>query len=154
MKPIKPIYLLLAPLLVLLSGIGYYQWLSQTKVMYQLSAKHCQIDRSSCQIDLGDNRLIEVDITPRGIPQVTPLQLTVNTQGFSASEVSITFEGIEIDHHLPAYRLYAQADSQRFIGKGFLSLCTLSKMHWLAHVEVVSQQGRYRASLPFVTHKP
>ncbi len=154
MNRIKLVFLILAPLLVLLSGVGYYQWLSQTKVVQQLSAEHCQIAQSSCQIALDANRSIAVDITPSGIPQVTPLQLRVSTQGFKASAVSISFEGIEIDHHLPAYRLYAQEDDQVFIGRGFLSLCTLSKMHWLAHVEVQSEQGRYRTSLPFVTYKP
>ena len=154
MNRIKRIVLILSPLLLLVVGVGYYQGLSQTKVVHQLSAEHCQIDRTSCQITLDANRSIEVDITPRGIPQVTPLQLKVTTKGFKASVASITFEGIEIDHHLPAYRLYAQKNNQVFVGKGFLSLCTLSKMHWLAHVEVQSKQGHYRASLPFVTYKP
>jgi hypothetical protein len=43
---------------------------------------------------------------------------------------SIVFEGIEIDTITPEYRLYKKNDTH-FSGKGFLAICSLSKMHWI-----------------------
>jgi hypothetical protein len=50
-------------------------------------------------------------------------------------EISVSFEGVEIDHHLPAYILN-KIEGGKYSGKGFLSLCVLGTMHWLAHVRI------------------
>jgi hypothetical protein len=80
------------------------------------------------------------------------LSLSVLTHGLDADEVLVSFEGVEINHHLPPYALNKVAVGQ-YTGKGFLSLCVLDTMHWLAHVSIQQDGVIWRISLPFETHK-
>jgi hypothetical protein len=70
----------------------------------------------------------------------------------NVDEASVSFEGIEIDHHLPPYTLN-KVETGKYVGKGFISLCVLDTMHWLAHVSIQEGDVVWRISFPFVTHK-
>ncbi|MBT3276601.1 hypothetical protein [Candidatus Thioglobus sp.] len=132
---------------------GYaYQWMVERSITHDIKVTECQISTSICMVSLGGGKSIEFDITPRGIPTTQALSLRVLTHGLDADEVLVSFEGIEINHHLPPYILNKVGVGQ-YVGKGFLSLCVLDTMHWLAHVSIQEDGVIWRISLPFKTHK-
>ena len=132
---------------------GYlYQWKSKQSVTYNIQVSKCQISESICIVSLDSDKSIEFDITPRGIPTTQALALSVLTHGLNVDEASVSFEGIEIDHHLPPYTLN-KVETGKYVGKGFISLCVLDTMHWLAHVSIQEGDVVWRISFPFVTHK-
>ncbi|ALE52876.1 hypothetical protein SP60_06480 [Candidatus Thioglobus autotrophicus] len=144
---------LLAILASLLIVGGYlYQWVNERSVTHDVQVSKCQISKSICMVGLDGDKSIEFSITPQGIPTTQALSLSVLTHGLDADEISVNFEGIEIDHHLPPY-LLNKIDDEKYIGKGFLSLCVLDTMHWLAHVKIQEGQTIWRISFPFETHK-
>jgi hypothetical protein len=143
--------------LAVLAGLfifsGYlYQWKSKQSVTHNIQVSKCQISESICIVSLDNDKSIEFDITPRGIPTTQALALSVLTHGLNVDEASVSFEGIEIDHHLPPYTLN-KVETGKYVGKGFISLCVLDTMHWLAHVSIQEGDVVWRISFPFVTHK-
>ena len=132
---------------------GYlYQWKSKQSVTYNIQVSKCQISESICIVSLDSDKSIEFDITPRSIPTTQALALSLLTHGLNVDEASVSFEGIEIDHHLPPYTLN-KVETGKYVGKGFISLCVLDTMHWLAHVSIQEGDVVWRISFPFVTHK-
>ncbi|MCH9745912.1 MAG: hypothetical protein K0U04_04195 [Proteobacteria bacterium] len=143
----------LAVLVGLFIFSGYlYQWKSKQSVTHNIQVSKCQISESICIVSLDNDKSIEFDITPRGIPTTQALALSVLTHGLNVDEASVSFEGIEIDHHLPPYTLN-KVETGKYVGKGFISLCVLDTMHWLAHVSIQEGDVVWRISFPFVTHK-
>ena len=123
---------------LLIIGGYLYQWVSERSITHDIQVAKCQISKSICMVNLDGDKSIEFSITPRGIPTTQALSLSVLTHGLDADDISVSFEGIEIDHHLPPY-LLDKTDDGAYVGKGFLSLCVLDTMHWLAHVRI--QEG-------------
>ena len=132
-------------------GYGYY-FFAQEDVTHHIQVSDCQIQQSSCKVEIDQGKFVTLDILPRGIPEIQPLSIDINLEGVDSKEVLINFEGLDIDHQLFPYPLERQND-KHFKGKGFLSLCFLREMHWLANVTVVGKEKTWKISFPFVTHR-
>jgi len=138
---------------IALIAFGYwYEYSQESKISRSITVTHCQINKSECVVDIGKNRVLKLSISPLGIPQTQPLLIEVFLQGVEAEEVSVNFEGVEINHHLLPYTLTKQSKNH-FKGKGFISLCSLRKMNWLANIIVNSDDETLKVSFPFETVK-
>ncbi|MDC0904019.1 hypothetical protein OAS51_01035, partial [Candidatus Thioglobus sp.] len=102
---------------LLIVGGYLYQWIGERSVTHDIQVAKCQISKSICMVSLDNDKSIEFSITPRGIPTTQALSLSVLTHGLDADEISVSFEGIEIDHHLPSY-LLNKIDDEKYTGKG------------------------------------
>lgn len=145
------LYSLVVGFLIIVIALGYW-YKSQPIEAQRLAVDNCQIANETCHITLDQQRSISIDVLPKGMPLTQALWIDVKTKNWQADAVRVVFEGIEIDHHLPAYHLVRQNDHQ-FSGKGFLSLCSLSKMHWNAHFILDAGSEKYEVVLPFVTQR-
>ena len=145
------IYLIVGGFALLLIIFGYwYQSSFENKVQRVIHVSDCQISETSCQVKIGEGKFLTLSILPKGMPQTKPLAIGLTLKGFSASEALVNFEGIEINHNLIPYSL-ERHNAQHFSGKGFLSLCSLKTMNWLAHLILVSEDETLKVSFPFVT---
>ena len=145
------LYPLVVGFLIVIIALGYW-YKSQPIAAQRLVVDHCQIANETCHITLDQQRSISIDVLPKGMPLTQALWIDVKTKNWQADAVRVVFEGIEIDHHLPAYHLVKQ-NGHQFSGKGFLSLCSLSKMHWNAHFILDAGSEKYEVVLPFVTQR-
>ena len=139
--------------MVLLVAFGYsYKYFFQEVVTHHIKVHDCQISESPCSVFIGENRSLTIDVLPRGIVPTKIMDINVNLKGFNADKVLINFEGIEIDHNLPAYR-FDETSSGHFNTKGLITFCTLDTMHWWANLVIFSGNESWKVSFPFETHK-
>ncbi|SMN00082.1 hypothetical protein SPONL_1063 [uncultured Candidatus Thioglobus sp.] len=139
---------LLTPML-LLSFVALEPDIRQTDK--QIQVRDCEISRAVCHFDLDGKTQIKINILPRGLPETELLRITLDTQGEQIDQADIIFEGIEIDTITPEYPLYKIMDTQ-FKGKGFLVVCSLSKMNWIAHLIINKNNTTWKVSFPFEKH--
>ncbi len=145
----KPVIIIALTIFTLVGASFYFiaNWQPYHVDKY-ITANDCQIASSSCVVALDEQTSIKVDILPRGIPETDVLAISIDIQGDKIDNASVAFEGIEIDTITPRYRLYKQSE-RNFSGKGFLAICTLSKMHWIAHFHVMKADKVWAVSFPF-----
>ncbi len=140
-------------LLILVIFTGYvYQWLVQNPITHVIKVEHCQIEKSLCRVVIGKGQILELNILPRGILEAKPFVIDAYIRGVDVDEVMINFEGVEINHHLPSYYLQKQ-EKNHFKGKGLLTLCSLSTMHWLVNVTVITKKETWKVLFPFETSR-
>ncbi|WP_139699195.1 hypothetical protein [bacterium endosymbiont of Bathymodiolus sp. 5 South] len=133
--------------LISLAVYSIMHW-DEHQIAQYIQVDDCQIAKTSCIVALDKDTSIKVNILPRGIPETDTLSIFIDTQGERIDTASIVFEGIEIDTITPEYRLYKKNDTH-FSGKGFLAICSLSKMHWIAHIIVIKDSKVWKISFPF-----
>lgn len=113
-----------------------------------IQVTNCKISQTSCTIKLDKQTNIKFNILPRGISETDILSITADIQGVKIDKAAVVFEGIEINTTTPEYPLYQKNDTH-FSGKGFLVVCSLSKMNWLAHFIVTKNNQTWKISFPF-----
>jgi len=141
--------------IILLLGVasGYvYQYFFQEIITHHIKVNECQISESSCSVSIDENRSLTIDILPRGIIPAKIMEINVHLKGIDADEVTINFEGIEINHNLPSYH-FDEIDDGHFNTKGLITLCTLRSMHWWANLVIFSGNESWKVSFPFETHR-
>jgi hypothetical protein len=146
----KPVIIAIVVLSALAFVSGYISQINRHSydIYRHIKVSNCKIAVSSCKVDLGEGSSIQVNILPRGIPETEMLRISVDTQDTQIEALSVIFEGIEIDTITPEYSLYQYSDT-RFIGNGSLAICSLDKMHWIAHFIVKKGGKNWKVSLPF-----
>ncbi len=142
--------LIVVTLLVIIS-IGYgYKYLFNKSIVHNVKVENCKIKESKCSVELAPGKSLIINILPRGMPQTEEMTIDVFVDGFEADDITLDFEGIEIDHNLPTYP-FKQISEKHFNTKGFISLCTLRSMNWLAHLVVFENNESWKISFPFRT---
>lgn len=111
----------------------------------------CDLNRSACSADLPGGGRVELDITPRPVPLVKPLQLVVSISGMVAEQVDIDFAGLSMNMGYNRKTLTA-AGQGRFRGEAMLPVCVSGRMTWRATLIVDS--GRQRIAVPFLFEAP
>ncbi|HIG88903.1 MAG: hypothetical protein ABGX45_01750 [Candidatus Thioglobus sp.] len=130
---------------------GYwYKNSVQDKIQRVIKVTDCQISKAPCRIEISKEKFLTLSVLPVGIPQTQPLDIDVMLEGVSTEEVFVNFEGIEINHNLLPYSL-TKRTKNHFRGKGFISLCSLRKMSWLANIIINTDGEMLKVSFPFET---
>lgn len=106
----------------------------------------CDLHKETCAVSLPGGGSVQLSITPRPIPMVSPLQLEVALAGREASKVEIDFAGVDMNMGVNRPELAAQGGG-RFTGLGSLPVCVSGAMDWRATVLI--ETGRERIAVPF-----
>lgn len=106
----------------------------------------CDLHKRACTARLPDGGRIELSITPRPIPMITPLQVEVKTVGLEAGKVEIDFAGVDMNMGFNRPEL-AAAGPGLFRSEAMLPVCVTGKMAWAATVLI--ETGRSRIAAPF-----
>lgn len=111
----------------------------------------CDLNRSACAADLPAGGRVELDITPRPLPLVKPLQVVVSVTGVVADQVDIDFAGLSMA--MGYNRQTLSADGQgRYRGQTMLPVCVSGRMVWQA--TLIIDSGRQRIAVPFLFEAP
>ena len=105
----------------------------------------CNLQRQSCTAVLPDGGRIELSITPRPIPILTPLRVEVFLTGVKANKVEIDFAGETMN--MGYNRVELLAVNGRHAGEASLPVCVSGGMNWLATVLI--ETDRQRIAVPY-----
>lgn len=115
---------------------------------------NCDLRKGSCTSHLLTGETVSFSITPDNIPVLRPLSLNVTVKGIKVSKVEVYFVGVDMDMGFNRSQL-ALISEQTFSGKGILSICSRSKMHWEARVLLQTERGSIMVPFRFFTmNKP
>jgi hypothetical protein len=117
---------------------------------FSARTQHCDIHHSECAVQFSDGTTLQFSATPRPIPLLKPLQLSLNTSIDNIKEVRVRFVGINMTMPDIPYPMHSTTPGN-FTGKGGLGICVFKRMEWEAEVAVTSSSGIYKAYFPFVT---
>ena len=111
----------------------------------------CDLHRRACAATLPDGSRIELSITPRPIPMITPLQVEVKTAGLEASKVEVDFAGVDMNMGYNRQTLTA-ADDGSYRGQATIPVCVTGRMLWVATLLI--ETDRQKISVPFRFEAP
>lgn len=141
------LFLLLAGLL----GLGY--WLGPQLVPkgeQVLPVVACDLNQGPCTVELPGGGRVRVEIGPRPIPVLKPLDVQLALEGFQAEKVQLDFAGVEMDMGFNQVSLKPQGEG-RFAGQGNLPVCITGAMIWQAAFLIEGRGGSLTVPFHFTT---
>jgi hypothetical protein len=136
-------------LLILFFSAYYFKDILLPKVNVTLTADtRCNLQQGTCSLLIDTGKTVSFSITPKHIPVLKDLSLTVLTQGINANAVSISFVGVNMDMGLNHVQL-TQVDKAHWQGIGQIPICSHGKMLWEAQVILHTPQGVIKAPFQF-----
>lgn len=141
---------------VALLAIGYlawdadtlYEWLSGD-VEYGIRAGNCDLHSGPCTAMLPDGTPLTFAVTPRPIPVMEKLRLTVTAP--SLSQKTLTAEIYGLNMNMGRYRYSLQRDANgTYRGEGMIPSC-IGMMHWRANIIAESPTKRVGTYFTFRT---
>ncbi len=136
---------------IVIIAIIIYNFPKQHKVLNKkfIGVKNCSIMQDLCSVNISATASVSLDITPRGMPPTKSAIVTVKLKNIDAYSINLEFEGIDLDYHPPIIQLN-NIDNKTYSGEVYLSLCTLEKTNWIAHLRVYTKTEVWKISYPFV----
>ncbi len=105
----------------------------------------CDLQRHACPAALPGGERIELSITPRPIPILTPLRVEIALAGLKANRVEVDFAGETMN--MGYNRIELAADNGRHAGEASLPVCVSGGMNWI--VTVLVETDRQRIAVPY-----
>lgn len=151
------IVLLIASTLLLASLAGFAWYKNQKHTAMEVTSQSeidntCDLNYTQCSSLIKNEGQITFSITPRPIPLVSNLSLSVKTNLKNIYRVMIDFKGIDMEMG-PNQVILKQEDNGFFYGKGMLPVCIRRSMNWKALVYVETRNGLFMAPYIFETRK-
>jgi hypothetical protein len=142
-------HLLLVLALALLLGAGYRFLPRLTPRGDQvLPVANCDLNQGACVADLPDGGKMRVEITPRPIPVLRPLNISLSLEGYAVQAARLNFSGVGMDMGFNPITLKENAGGQ-FTGQGALPVCVNGRMRWQATFILENAQGSLAAPFQF-----
>lgn len=120
----------------ILGALAYYGaplLVPRTDIALPLSS--CDLGKGSCTIELPRGGSAEVEISPRPIPALKPLQVSVTVRGRAANKVEVDFAGVDMQMGYNRPQL-ARGSDGRFSAQANLPVCVTGSMPWQATVMI------------------
>lgn len=113
----------------------------------------CDLRKGYCEAAFPDGARVTFGITPRRIPVVEKLQLSVQTEGVDARRVEVDFSGVDMNMGFNRVTL-ARTGAGEFSGPAMLPVCVRARMTWEAKVLMHTDTGLMAAPFRFDTYLP
>lgn len=107
----------------------------------------CDLRAGPCRQPSGDGA-VSLTITPRDIPLMQPLHLTVMTENLEVRAAQVVIRGLNMDMGLNLATLKPTGDG-RWEGETILPVCSQRRMEWEAAVRLDLDR---RLEVPFTFH--
>ena len=143
--------IILALAIVAVVGYKYSPMLLAKADLTVSPAAACDLQQQACHADLPGGGRIELSLTPRPIPVVKPIQVSVALTGIAARTLEIDFAGVDMNMGYNRLSLVA-AGGGRYEGTAMLPVCVTGRMAWRA--TLVLDSGQQRIAVPFVFEAP
>ena len=120
-----------------------YEWMSGDVAF--TPPPPCDLHTSDCNATLGDGRPVRFGITPRPVPVMTPLALTLVDHGLDRDELSVQIYGLNMNMGRYEYPL-RRDENGTFRGKGMIPSC-VGQMQW--RINVIADYPTHRVGTYF-----
>lgn len=112
----------------------------------------CDLKAAPCVSVFPNGHKVTFSINPNSIPILQPLTLSVETDGFKPSSVTVDFIGLNMDMGFNRSVLKTKNQTD-FVGEFIIPICVNSKMEWEARVKLQTDEGLLVAPFRFYTTK-
>ena len=138
--------------LVCIAVIGYKVSLLLTQADLTIAPlPACDLNTQACAAELPAGGRVELTITPRPIPLVKPLKVSVRLSGMATDKLEIDFSGRSMDMGYNRQALVADGPG-RYVGQAMLPVCVSGRMVWQATL-LIDSAGR-KIAVPFLFEAP
>ena len=142
---------------VLLAAVGYFsarEWQAAPRDAVTVDAgEQCDIAADSCVTQLPDGGELLLEITPRPIPLMQPLEVVVRVNGSELQPARLDVTGLNMEMGLNRTALTAQ-QAGVWQGETILPICSQRRMHWQAALLLGDGDKQYRLLYQFHTLRP
>lgn len=115
----------------------------------------CDLLRQACSVRFDSGAEVGLDVLPRGIPAVHPLELRVNLEGLPVpQQVEVDFAGVDMAMGFNRAALSYDAAAGVWTGQGMLPVCVRDRMTWEARVLLRYPDRLLAAPFRFVSLRP
>lgn len=150
----RHLWYIVGALLLTVIGLFGKQYLSQqseTGFIEIKSTADCNLQTDDCSIRFSDGTVVTLNITPKPVSALVPLDFDIKTSKDTFSKLSIQVTGISMDMGNTQFPIQ-KASVQRFTGEGILPICTQSTMLWRIRAVFTTPKGhRWGADFPLET---
>lgn len=142
---------------IALWGSKYRSELATPKVIETATLQAtCDLRKGQCIASFANGETISLEMTPKSIPLLKPLALTIKLNEVSSpiniEKIQVDFVGIGMDMGFNRATLKL-TQPQLYQGQAVLPICTQHHMDWEARVLIHSAAGIKAAIFPFHTIK-
>jgi hypothetical protein len=138
--------------------LGFATWerRHQPQPIELVAPADCDLGRTLCRALLPAGGTLEVDLSPRPVTALRPLELSVALAGFEAETVEVSLDSPDMYMGRYRQRLAQVADGHgtRFGGRALLPACTLASMRWRLTVEARRGRTVYTVAFVFSATRP
>lgn len=113
----------------------------------------CELRAGPCEVSFPDGARVSFEISPRHIPAVERLRISVRTAGIDAGRVEVDFAGVDMNMGFNRVSLEPLGPAE-FAGTGMLPVCVRARMTWEAKVLLHTDAGLMAAPFRFDTYLP
>ncbi|MGB5835099.1 MAG: hypothetical protein WBG92_24370 [Thiohalocapsa sp.] len=114
----------------------------------------CDLRLSPCTVRFKSGASVQLDIQPRGIPVMRPLEATVQIDGLPAPRrVELDFAGFDMGMGYNRVILHPGDQPGAYAGGGMLPICVRNRMTWQARVLLDLPHGILAAPFRFDTFR-
>jgi len=114
----------------------------------------CDLNTGACTAQLPAGGTITLEVAPRPVPVVTPLDIRVQLQDIAPLAVEVDFSGVDMDMGFNRFALEPDEERNRYQGRGTLPVCVRDRMLWEATVLVTTRGGVVAAPFRFESVRP
>lgn len=148
-----PLVALLLLAVVVVAWIKVGPALHPEAVAIASSQGSCELRKGPCDAVFPNGSRVAFEISPRHIPAVERLKLTVSTQSVDAQRVEVDFSGVDMNMGFNRVTLDSIGKGA-FAGSGMLPVCVRARMTWEAKVLLHTDKGLMMAPFRFDTYLP
>ena len=113
-------------------------------------AAACDLLQGPCEVAFVNGGRVRLDVQPRGIPVVHPLDIDVVLSGLPPPDrVELDLAGVDMDMGYNRVALSPVASPGQWVGKGMLPVCVRARMTWEARVLLYTDGGVRSAPFRF-----
>lgn len=144
---------LLIPLLLLLIGLAWQgpqllkAWRMANRVELPLS--DCDLNLGPCRATLPSGAELVLEVSPRPIPVLLPLQFKLRLSGQRADQAVVDLTGVDMEMGFNRITLRPKDDGV-LEGQGSLPVCVQGRMVWQAQV-LLGQHGEIAVPFRFAS---
>lgn len=113
----------------------------------------CDLRVGACRTVVAPGQSIILELQPRDIPVLQPLEVTVSLEGLNAHQIAVDFAGVDMNMGFNRIELSGH-DQGRYQGVATLPMCVRSRMDWEARVLAETDRGLIAAAYRFTTGAP
>lgn len=138
--------------LAIAAAVGARLWLDRepAATVHAPLDPACDLHAGPCTSTIPGGGRITLSLSPRPVPLLRPLSVTVRLEGLDARAVEADFTGVSMNMGYNRHPLRAEGGGE-YRGEATLPVCITGRMEWQASIIATTGKARIVAPFRFVT---